>query len=267
MTNLAKRTYEFTVFIGGKFIDFIYHLGKAGAFLIRSILGLAVCGCKMETIFERLNFIGVKSVFIVSLTALFTGMILALQGFYSLNKFGATSLLGPAVALTLVLELGPVLTAIVIVARAGSAITAEIGSMRVTEQIDAIEIMGIDPFTYIIMPNLLAGLIAFPLLTYIFNFVGIFGGYFVAVKLLGLSKGSYFGDIPSYLAMSDVYQGVIKSIVFSIIVLWVCLYLGYYTKGGAKGVSKSTTRAVVYSIVQIFMWDYVLTSIYNHYYG
>ena len=257
----AKNFYNAICYVGRYFLNLLQGIGKAGVFLLRAIFGLAFCGCRFETILERLHFIGVKSIFIVALTALFTGMVAALQGYYSLSKFGATALLGPAVALTLVLELGPVLTAIVIVARAGSAITAEIGSMRVTEQIDAIEIMGIDPFSYIIMPNVLGSLIAFPLLTSIFDMVGIWGGFLVAVKMLGLSSGSYFGEIPGRLVIYDIFHGIIKSIVFSVIVLWICLYMGYYTKGGAKGVSKSTTRAVVYSVVQIFMWDYILTSI------
>ena len=211
--------YNFTSFLGRKVLSFLDGIGKSGLFLFKSLIGLFQCGCKFRNIAEQILFIGVKSSFIIILTGIFSGMVLALQGFYSLNKFGATALLGPAVALSLLRELGPVFTAIMITARAGSALTAEIGTMRVTEQIDAIEIMGIDPFSYLIMPNMIAGIIAFPLLTAIFNLVGIWGGCLVAVQLLNLSMGSYFGDMSSYIVMGDITNSIIKSVIFGVIVL------------------------------------------------
>ncbi|MBN1521502.1 MAG: ABC transporter permease [Candidatus Aureabacteria bacterium] len=262
--STSEILYHYIDYTGKLILDFLEAIGKSGMFLIKSIIGLFQCGCKVKNVSEQMLFIGVKSSFIIILTGVFTGMVLALQGYYSLSKFGATALLGPAVALTLIRELGPVLTALMVVARAGSALTAEIGTMRVTEQIDAIEIMGIDPFSYLIMPNMVAAIIAFPLLTAIFDVVGVWGGCLVAVQLLNLSMGSYFGEMSSYVEMSDITNGIIKSVIFAVIVLWICLYMGFYTKGGAKGVSTSTTRAVVFSAVHIFMWDYLLTSILGY---
>jgi phospholipid/cholesterol/gamma-HCH transport system permease protein len=191
-------------------------------------------------------------------------MVMALQMFYALNKFGATAMLGPAVALSLIRELGPVLTALMIAARAGSALTAEIGTMRVTEQIDSLEVMGINPFSYIIMPNMFAAILVFPVLTFFFDVVGIWGGCLVAVKLLKLSMGSYFGEMSTYIEMTDITNGIIKGVTFGIIVLWICTFMGFHTGGGAKGVSRATTRAVVYSAIHIFMFDYLLTSILGY---
>ena len=262
--NILQIIDEAVSSLGQYILNTLYTIGKSGIFLFRSLAGLFRCGCRMDNILEQLMFIGVKSSFIIILTGTFTGMVLSLQGYYSLNKFGATALLGPAVALTLIRELGPVLTAVMIAARVGSAMTAELGTMRVTEQIDAIEIMGINPFSYLIMPNMIAGIIAFPLLTAIFNVVGIWGGCLVAVKILNVSMGSYFGDMAAYVTSTDIINGVIKSLVFSVIVMWICLFVGFYTRGGSKGVSMSTTRAVVLSAVHIFIWDYVLTSILGY---
>ena len=255
------RSIRIVIGLGSSLLDILQEVGKAGVFLLYMLSGIFRCGCSLKNVLQQTLFIGVKSSFIIVLTGLFTGMVLALQGFYSLNKFGATALLGPAVALTLIKELGPVLTALMITARAGSALTSEIGSMRVTEQIDALEVMGIDPYSYLIFPNMLAGLCAFPLLTTLFDTVGIWGGCLVAVQLLNLSKGSYFGEMATYVSISDVTEGLLKAFSFAIIVLWICLYRGFYTTGGAKGVSRSTTKAVVLSAVYIFIWDYLLTSL------
>jgi phospholipid/cholesterol/gamma-HCH transport system permease protein len=187
-------------------------------------------------------------------------MVLGLQGYYTLNQFGSVALLGPMVALSLIKELGPVLSALMVTARAGSAMTAEIGIMRITEQIEAIELMGLNPFRYLIVPKFLAGILALPLLTAIFDVVGIFGGYLIGVKLLGIGEGTYFGEMANHIRMENITQGIYKSLSFGVLITWVCCYKGYHAGFGAEGVSKATTQAVVLSSVLILFWDYILTS-------
>jgi phospholipid/cholesterol/gamma-HCH transport system permease protein len=188
-------------------------------------------------------------------------MVLSFQGFYSLTQFGSAALLGPLVALSLIRELGPVLSALMVTGRAGSAMTAEIGIMRITEQIDAIELMGLNPFRYLVVPKFLAAVLALPLLSAIFDVVGIFGGYLIGVKLLGIGVGTYFGEITAYVDMEDILGGIYKSLSFGALIAWVCCYKGYYAGFGAEGVSKATTQAVVLSSVLILVWDYFMTSL------
>jgi len=178
-----------------------------------------------------------------------------------MSKFGAEALLGPAVALSLIRELGPVTSALMVTGRAGSALAAEIGIMRISEQIDAIEVMALNPYRYLIVPNLLAGIISFPLMASIFNVVGIYGGYLVGVQLLGVSEGGYFGEMITFINMEEIRIGLYKSLSFGLIVTWICCYKGFYTKYGAEGVSKATTEAVVTSSILILVWDYFLTSV------
>jgi phospholipid/cholesterol/gamma-HCH transport system permease protein len=160
--------------------------------------------------------------------------------------------------------MGPVITGLMVTGRAGSSVTAEIGIMRISEQIDALNLMGLNPYRYLIVPNLLAALVSVPLLTAIFDVVGIFGGYLVGGKLLGVGAGTYFGEMVSYVEMQDVMEGVYKSLNFGFIIAWICCFKGYYTGHytgfGAEGVSTATTQAVVLSSVLILVWDYFLTS-------
>jgi phospholipid/cholesterol/gamma-HCH transport system permease protein len=209
--------------------------------------------------------IGARSSNIVLLVGLFTGMVLGLQLFYTLNKFGSEGVLGSVVALTLIRELGPVLTAIMITARAGSSMTAEIGILRISEQIDALYTMRVDPLRYLISPRIAASIISFPLLTAFFDLIGILGGYLTGVVLLGVDKGAYFYRINHHVDLLDIRGGFIKSLVFAVLVSSVCCYHGYFThlradSSGAKSVSLSTTSAVVYSCVLILASDYVVTS-------
>jgi phospholipid/cholesterol/gamma-HCH transport system permease protein len=216
---------------------------------------------KWRRMIGRIHFIGAKSLSVVVLTGAFTGMVLGLQVFYVLQKFGSEAFLGSAVALSLVRELGPVLCALMVTGRAGSALTAEIGIMRITEQIDALDAMALNPMRYLIVPTILAGLIVFPLLTAIFDVVGIYGGWLVGVKLLGVAEGTYFGEIHTYVDFEDVGQGLLKSLSFGLLMTWVCCYKGFYTRYGAEGVSRATTEAVVMSSVLILVWDYFLGSV------
>jgi phospholipid/cholesterol/gamma-HCH transport system permease protein len=232
--------------------------GQMGLFLAETLFLCAVPPYRWRRLVERIHFLGVKTVFVILLTGAFTGMVLALQGFYTLRKVGAEAILGAAVALSLVRELGPVISALMITGRAGSALTAELGVMRISEQIDALDMMAIHPMKFLVVPNLLAGILVFPVLSWFFDVVGIFGGYLVAVKLLGLAHGTYFGEIHSFLAVQDVLDGLYKSLCFGVLVIWICAFKGYYSGYGAEGVSRATTEAVVMSSVAILVWDYLM---------
>ena len=236
-------------------------LGRSGIFLGNAIFWAFIPPLKVGKVFKQISFIGAKSTSIVILTGAFTGMVLTLQAFYGMRKFGAEALLGPTVALSLIRELGPVISALMVTGRAGSALSAEIGIMRITEQIDAMELMDLNPYRYIVVPNLLAGIISFPLLAAIFDVVGIYGGYLVGVKLLGVSEGGYFGEMSNFIDMKEILQGLYKSLSFGLIVTWICCYRGFTTTYGAEGVSKATTQAVVTSSVLVLVWDYFITSI------
>jgi len=234
--------------------------GHLGLFLAKTFFFAVTPPLKFSQFLKQIRFIGFQSALVIFMTGAFTGMVLGLQGFYTLNRFGSVALLGPMVALSLIKELGPVLSALMVTARAGSAMTAEIGIMRITEQIEAIELMGLNPFRYLVVPKLLAGILAMPLLTAIFDVVGIFGGYLVGVKLLGIGEGTYFGEMTNYISMHDIMDGIYKSLSFGVLITWVCCYKGYYVGFGSEGVSKATTQAVVLSSVLILFWDYILTS-------
>jgi len=203
----------------------------------------------------------VKSLFVIVLTGAFTGMVLGLQGYYSLRKFGAEALLGSAVALTIIRELGPVLSALMVTGRAGSAMTAEIGIMRITEQIDALDTMAVSPMQYLIAPKVLASVLIMPMLCSIFDIIGIYGGHLIGVELLGVSSGAYTSSMESSVEWKDVYGGLLKAVSFGLIISWVCTYKGYNTTMSAEGVGTATTEAVVLSSVLILVWDYFLTSV------
>lgn len=237
------------------------HLGKMGLFLGGSLFRAVSPPFRVRNIVRQVHFVGVLSLGIIALTAAFTGMVLALHGYITLRKFGSEGWLGPTVALSLIRELGPVLTALMVTGRAGSAMTAEIGIMRIGEQIDSLETMGIDPVRFLVAPRLAAFLLSIPLLTAIFDVVGIYGGYLVGVKLLGLNSGVYFGQMESSVDLVDVTNGIWKSLAFALIISWVCTFKGYFARHGAVGVSNATTSAVVLSSVLVLVCDYFITSV------
>ena len=240
-------------------------MGLMSIFLGKAFLYSVVPPLKIDRVMKQISFMGTQSLFLILLTGIFAGMVMGLQGFRILSRVGSEAFLGPMVALPLIKELGPVFTGLMVTGRAGSAITAEIGIMRISNQIDAIELMGLNPFNYLVVPNLIAGIIALPLLTAVFSVIGVLGGYLVGVNLLGLEGGIYFGEMASYIQFQDILEGLYKSLSFGIIISWVCCYKGYYsgTWGqGAEGVSRATTRAVVFSSVFILIWDYFMTSIF-----
>ena len=201
----------------------------------------------------------------ILLIGIFCGMVLGLQGYYTLIQFGSVGMLGSAVSLTLIRELGPVLTAIMLTGRAGSSMAAEIGVMRITDQIDALDVMDINSLGYLVSPRLVAALISFPLLTAIFDVIGILGGYLTGVLMLGINEGAYFYRIASSVTMTDISGGFVKALVFGLLVTTVCCHQGYYTHRrrdsvGPEAVGNATTSAVVISCVLILAADYVLTS-------
>jgi phospholipid/cholesterol/gamma-HCH transport system permease protein len=247
--------------VGGWGVEVVASLGRFGAFLVQAVVAMVTPPFKFWAFVSRINYIGYRSLLIILLTGAFTGMVLGLQIFFTLSRFGSEAFLGPAVALSIVRELGPVLAALMVTGRAGSALTAEIGIMRITEQIDALTVMALNPMRYLVAPSIFAGILTFPLMTALFDVVGIFGGYLVGVELLGLSPGTYFGEMQSFVDVGDVMLGFWKSLSFGIIVTWVCTYKGFHAGHGAEGVARATTQAVVLSSVLILVWDYFLGSV------
>ncbi|MBI4632312.1 MAG: ABC transporter permease [Deltaproteobacteria bacterium] len=251
--------------IGRATISRVDNLGASGIFLFLAVLKV-FRSKQLIKIVQQIYYIGARSTMIIVLVSFFTGMVLGLQSYHALVKFGAEGALGTLVALTLVRELGPVLTAIMVTARAGSAISAEIGIQRISEQIDALDTMRIDPLRFLITPRITASIISFPLLTAVFDLVGIIGGYVSGVLLLGANASTYIYRVQTSMDMKDVTDGLIKAVVFAVIVSTVCCYQGYFThmrtdSHGAKAVGLSTTSAVVISCVLILVSDYVVTSL------
>ncbi|HDG98616.1 MAG TPA: ABC transporter permease [Desulfobacterales bacterium] len=250
--------------IGAGTLESVRRMGLMGLFLAKTFLYTVIPPIKFSRVVKQIHFIGLQSTVVILLTGLFAGMVLGFQGYYSLSRFGSDAFLGPMVGLALIKELGPVLSALMVTGRAGSAVAAEIGIMRISEQIDALDLMGLNPYRYLIVPNMLAALISMPLLTAIFDVLGIFGGYLIGVKLLGVSSGVYFGEMSHYVEMADVLEGLYKSLSFGVLIAWVATFKGYYTGiltgFGAEGVSKATTQAVVLTSVLILVWDYFMTS-------
>lgn len=253
--------------LGRNALYYVNDTGRMGIFLFLSVLNIFKPPYKIFSIIKQTYIIGTLSVFVILFTGAFTGMVLGLQGYHTLSKFGAEGLLGSAVALSLIRELGPVLAALMVAGRAGSAICAEIGVMRISEQIDALECMAIDPHKYIMAPKFVAAVISLPLLTAIFDVIGILGGYAVGVGLLGVGEGTYFSGMYENVEFNDIYMGLIKSLCFGLLIVWICSSKGYYvhlSRGGgfgAEGVSRVTTNAVVLSSVSVLVFDYFLTSV------
>ncbi|MCK4846438.1 MAG: ABC transporter permease [Deltaproteobacteria bacterium] len=215
---------------------------------------------KLRNIFKQMEFVGVKSLFVVILTGAFTGMVLAMQSHHALQNFGAEVMVGPAVALSMTRELGPVISSLMVAGRAGSAMATELGTMRVSEQIDAITTMGLNPVKYLVVPRIIAGICMLPLLVIIADFCGILGGYFVATNLLDINAGVYISSTIEHMEMSDIFNGLLKAVVFGLIISLMGAFHGFYAKGGAEGVGRAATDAVVSGCVLILIFDYILTS-------
>jgi phospholipid/cholesterol/gamma-HCH transport system permease protein len=261
----ARTQMPFFFTIGKATFNFIGNLGAMAIFFSEGFFKI-FRPKQIREIVNQVFYIGAKSTTIVMLIGLFTGMVLGLQLYYTLIKFNAEGMLGSVISMSLIRELGPVLTAIMITARAGSAMAAEIGILRISEQIDALYTMRIDPMRYIVSPRIAAAIISFPLLSAFFDLIGIIGGYLTGVLLLGVNEGAYFYRVQVYLELVDIRGGFLKSLVFAVLVATICCFQGYFThmrtdSYGAKSVSLSTTSAVVISCVMILVSDYVVTSL------
>lgn len=252
---------QIAVSIGRSTLYRLQILGRSGIFLFVSIFQAFLPPFRFARLVAEIEFIGSKSFLIVFVTALFTGMVLGIQGYYSLSQFGAEAALGVMVALSIIRELGPVLCALMVTGRAGSAITAQIGIMKITDQFPALEMMAIDPLKYVITPKIIAGIISLPLLTALFDLVGIAGGYLVGVKLLGVNEGAYIGKMVTAITFTDIYGGILKSFSFGVLITWISSFMGFTAKPTTEGVSSATTNAVVITSLSILVVDYILTSL------
>jgi len=248
--------------VGKKSLRGFESMGRAAMFFVAVVRGTGIALIRFRLTLREIYSVGVLSIVIIAVSGLFVGMVLGLQGYVNFAKFNAEESLGIFVALSLVRELGPVVTGLLYAGRAGSALTAEIGLMKTTEQLASMEMMAVDPIRRIIAPRFLAGIISMPLLAAIFSAVGIFGGYFVGVGLLGVDSGSYWSQMQANVDFSgDIVNGVIKSIVFGIACNWIALYQGYDAIPTAEGVSRATTKTVVRSALAVLGLDFVLTAL------
>ncbi|MGO2241378.1 MAG: lipid asymmetry maintenance ABC transporter permease subunit MlaE [Halomonas sp.] len=247
--------------LGRRGCDLMEALGRAGVFLAQSAVGIPSReGWRLWM--QQMHFVGVLSLAIVLVSGLFIGMVLALQGYTILVGFGAEQALGQMVALSLLRELAPVVAALLFAGRAGSALTAEIGLMKATEQLTSMEMIGVDPLRRVVAPRLWAGFVSLPILTVGFSVVGIWGGYLVGVEWLGVFEGSYWSNMQASVAfVNDVGNGMIKSLVFALVVTWIAVFQGYDLVPTSEGISRATTRTVVYSSLAVLGLDFVMTAV------
>ncbi|MBW2266478.1 MAG: ABC transporter permease [Deltaproteobacteria bacterium] len=251
---------KFIETVGRGLIHFIEEFGLVMFLFLAALVWSLRPPFRLRAIFKQMEFVGVNSLLVVILTGTFTGGVLAFQAYHGFRQFSAESLVGSTVALAMTRELGPVLTALMVAGRAGSAMAAELGTMRVTEQIDALYTMAANPIKYLVVPRIIAGVLTLPVLTIIADFVGIIGGYLVGVGLLKINSGIYVAKMVQLVELDDIFNGLIKSVCFGLILSLVGCYKGFYTTGGAQGVGKSTTQAVVVASVCILISDYFLTA-------
>ncbi|MEK6210726.1 MAG: lipid asymmetry maintenance ABC transporter permease subunit MlaE [Pseudomonadota bacterium] len=247
--------------IGHRTVNGLWRLGYASRFFALILLQSGTSFRRLRLIIRELYFTGVLSLIIVLVSGLFVGMVLGLQGYQTLQTYGSESALGVLVALSLVRELGPVVSGLLFASRAGSAMTAEIGLMKATEQLSAMEMMAVDPIARVVAPRFWAGVISMPLLAAMFSAMGVFGGYLVGVVLIGVDEGSFWSQMQNAVDFrEDIVNGVIKSFVFGVAVTWIALFEGYDAPPTAEGVSGATTRTVVTSSLAILGLDFVLTA-------
>jgi phospholipid/cholesterol/gamma-HCH transport system permease protein len=247
--------------LGGRATGAVHRLGFASRFLLLTLKSSGMCFRRFSLVVREIYFAGVLSLIIILVSGLFVGMVLGLQGYDTLVRYGSSSALGVLVALSLVRELGPVVAGLLFASRAGSAITAEIGLMKATEQLAAMEMMAVDPIARVIAPRFWAGVISMPLLAVMFSAMGVFGGYLVGVRLIGVDEGSFWSQMQDAVDFQeDILNGVIKSLVFGVAVAWIAVFEGYDAPPTAEGVSRATTRTVVTSSLTILALDFMLTA-------
>ncbi len=257
MTGLVQALLER---IGARVIALFEAWGRYVLVFLRGLLNLVRPPWRVRLIFKQMEFVGNQSLSIVLITGLFTGAVFALQSNVAFSMFGAQGMTGSTVGLAVTKELGPVLCALMVTGRAGSAMAAEIGTMRVSEQIDALEAMAVDPISYLVSPRLLAATIMLPILTAVFDAIAMVGCGYVGTQILHISPGSFYGRIEWYVDPDDIWKGLIKAAVFGVIFSVVGCTKGLYARGGAEGVGRATTEAVVVSSVAILIVDYFLTA-------
>ncbi|WP_345012684.1 lipid asymmetry maintenance ABC transporter permease subunit MlaE [Pseudaeromonas paramecii] len=248
--------------LGRQGVRLLSGLGRAGVMLFHALVGKPEPLKHFPLLVRQLYVVGVQSVLIILVSGLFIGMVLGLQGYNVLVDFGAEGSLGPLVSLSLLRELGPVVTALLFAGRAGSALTAEIGLMKATEQLSSLEMMAVDPLRRIVSPRFWAGVISLPLLALMFSLIGIYGGKLVGVDWLGVDQGSFWSGMQAAVDLQeDIMQGFIKSLLFALVVSWIALFNGYDAKPTAAGISQATTRTVVHSSLAVLGLDFVLTAV------
>ena len=247
--------------IGSKFLLFQEEAGRIIILLIRTVSWTFRPPVHARNTLRQMEYVGVNSLPVVIITATFTGMVLALQSYIGFKRFNAESMVGTVVALSMTRELGPVLTGLMVSGRVGASMAAELGTMRVTEQIDALETLATNPIKYLIVPRFIAATVVLPILTILADVIGIYGGYFVSVVILGTNPTVYMKRTREYLELEDIYGGLLKALVFGMIIALIGCYQGFYTKGGAEGVGKATTRAVVMASMLILVSNYFITAL------
>ena len=248
--------------LGRRGVKALRAMGRAAIMLYHALVGRPQWRKHFPLLVQQLYVVGVQSVLIILVSGLFIGMVLGLQGYNVLVEFGAESSLGPLVSLSLLRELGPVVAALLFAGRAGSALAAEIGLMKATEQLSSLEMMAIDPLRRIVSPRFWAGLISLPLLSLLFSLVGIYGGKLVGVDWLGADEGSFWAGMQAAVDLGeDVGQGFVKSVVFALVVTWIALFNGYDAKPTSAGISQATTRTVVHSSLAVLGLDFLLTAV------
>ncbi|WP_290652701.1 lipid asymmetry maintenance ABC transporter permease subunit MlaE [Aquisalimonas sp.] len=248
--------------LGARALAIAERFGRAFLFLLRALAGMPALVLRPGLVVQQLYSVGVLSLVIIVVSGVFVGMVLGLQGYTTLLNFGAEQSLGVLVALSIVRELGPVVTALLFAGRAGSALAAEIGLMKSTEQLSGMEMMAVDPMNRVIAPRLLAGFLAMPLLAAIFSFLAILGSYVIGVGLLGVDAGAFWGQMQDAVEFrEDILNGVIKSVVFGFVASWIAVFEGYDAEPTSEGVSRATTRTVVYTALAVLGLDFVLTAV------
>lgn len=256
----------FFLWIAAQFRELIFEIGLIARFGIEGFRLFMTKPFRFHELVIHMEFIGNKSVGIILMSGLFTGMALAYQIYLGFKIVNAVSLVGPTVGMGITRELGPVLTGLIVAARAGGAMTARIGSMRVSEQIDALEVMGVNPVQYLVSPRLVAAVLVMPLLTGIFDFAAMFGCWLICIKLLGMDEAAFFDRTFLWLEPFHINEGLFKAAVFGFFFAIICTYRGFFTKGGAEGVGTATNRGVVLSMVMVIVADFFLTQMINTFY-
>lgn len=264
--KIASKIDGFLSYFTGGFKDFVKEVGKITIFATESIRLLFAKPFRGNEIIRHMEFVGNQSVGIITLTSIFTGLALSFQVYLGFKLVNAVDLVGPIVAMAITRELGPVLTGLIVSARAGGAMAARLGTMRVNEQMDALDVMGVNTKQYLIAPRILAAVVCMPLLTALFDFMAMVGSWFLCTQLVGLDHAVFMSKISSTVEFRHINEGLIKSAIFGLIFAIICTYKGFSTTGGAKGVGEATNRGVVVSMVSIIILDYFLMNLIRLYY-